>query len=291
MVQFRRLRNIVLSAILCAALAPANVGAASLRMVVQSHPSLGGRCIDLANHQILSGTRVQMWDCNNGPAQIFSYDEASQQLTIGKLCVESWGAGHSQDPVGLGSCDNGLKQRWRVVAAGEYYQIIGVDGLCLDISNVGNENGAPLQVAPCGDATRAARQLWALLEAPPDRQTGAGPGNPAPAPQAPTQAPPAAAQAPPAAAQAPPAAAQAVQAPPAAAQAPQPAVQAPPAAKGNGPDMPVNCQENLNWCSLQVWARNSFPHPGFTQRITFSNRMTLTCTSNGRGNPRTCSLK
>ena len=39
-VQSRHMRNVVLSAILCAALAPGNVGAATLRMVVQSHPSL-----------------------------------------------------------------------------------------------------------------------------------------------------------------------------------------------------------------------------------------------------------
>jgi TPR repeat protein len=169
------MRNVVLSAILCTALVPGNVGAATLRMVVQSHPSLGGKCIDVPNHQILPGMRVQMWDCNNGLAQIFSYDEASQQLTIGNLCVESWGQGHPQDLVGLGSCDNGNKQHWRVVAAGEYYQIIGVGGLCLDISSVDKENGAPLQVSPCLD-TRAARQLWALLEAPPDRETGAGGG-------------------------------------------------------------------------------------------------------------------
>jgi hypothetical protein len=172
------MRHVVLSAILCTALVPGNVGAAPLRMVVQSHPNLGGKCIDVPNHQILPGMRVQMWDCNNGLAQIFSYDETNQQLTIGNLCVESWGQGHPQGPVGLGSCDNGIKQHWRVVAAGEYYQIIGVDGLCLDISSVDKENGAPLQVSPCGDAagTGAARQLWALLEAPPDRETGAGRG-------------------------------------------------------------------------------------------------------------------
>ena len=159
-------------------LVPANVGAAPLRMEVQSHPSLGGKCIDLASHEILPGTQVQMWDCNNGPAQIFSYDQTSQQLMIGNLCVESWGPGRPRDPVGLSSCDNGIKQHWRVVATGDYYQIIGVGGLCLDISRVDNENGAPLQISQCGDAsgTRVARQLWALLEAPPDRQTGAGRG-------------------------------------------------------------------------------------------------------------------
>lgn len=168
------MRNVVLFAILCAALAPGNVGAATLRMVVQSHSSAGAKCIDVSNHQILPGMRLQMWDCNNGLAQIFSYDETTQQLTIGNLCVGSSGQGHPQDPVGLGACDNGIKQHWRMVSAGEYYQIVAVDGQCLDVSSLDKENGAPVQVSPCGDTsdTRASRQLWALFEAP-DRETGA----------------------------------------------------------------------------------------------------------------------
>jgi hypothetical protein len=184
-VQSRHTRNVVLSAILCAALAPGNVGAATLRMVVQSHPSLGGKCIDVANHQILPGMPVQMSDCNNGLAQSFSYDETSQQLTIGNLCVESWGQGHPQDSVRLGSCDNGVKQHWRVVAAGEYYKFIGVGGLCLDIRDGDKENGAPLQISPCGDAlgTPAAQQLWALIEAPP------APASPTGQPASPTGQP------------------------------------------------------------------------------------------------------
>jgi hypothetical protein len=47
------------------------------------------------------------------------------------------------------------------------------------------------------------------------------------------------------------------------------------AAQGIARAMPDNCKENLNQCSLKVWARNSFPHPGFTQSITFSNGETL----------------
>src|SRR3974390_1812503 len=106
-VQSGLMRNVVLFVILRAALASGNGGAATLRMVVQSHPSLGGKCIDVFNRQILPGMPVQMWDCNNGLTQTFSYDETSQQLMIGNLCVESRGQGHPQDPVGLGSCDNG----------------------------------------------------------------------------------------------------------------------------------------------------------------------------------------
>ena len=62
------------------------------------------------------------------------------------------------------------------------------------------------------------------------------------------------------------------------------------AALAAGLSMPDNCQQDLNKCSLNVWSRNSFPHPKVTQSVTFSNGATLTCTSNGAGLPRTCAL-
>jgi hypothetical protein len=127
-VQFHRIRNIVLLAILCAALTPAVASGASLRMVVQSHPDFGGKCADVPWARFVEGMRVQMWDCNSGAAQTFTYDDQSQELKAGSMCVTSWGQGHPQDPVGLSSCNAGAKQHWRVVANGNYYQFIG--GLC-----------------------------------------------------------------------------------------------------------------------------------------------------------------
>jgi hypothetical protein len=62
------------------------------------------------------------------------------------------------------------------------------------------------------------------------------------------------------------------------------------AAQGFGGAMPDNCNQNLDQCSQKIWAHNSFPHAGASQSITFSNGTTLTCTSNGRDHPRTCSL-
>ena len=94
-------------------------------MTVQSHPDLGAKCIDVPYAQFFRGMRLQMWVCNNvlvwgqpnaevtlgvarktgrseirvrlgetatqGPAaQVFSYDEKSQQMKIGNLCMDSW---------------------------------------------------------------------------------------------------------------------------------------------------------------------------------------------------------
>jgi hypothetical protein len=90
------------------------------------------RCQQLADdHQKQSCG--QMWNCNDTPAQIFVYDDQSQTLTIGAICVESWGRGDSQDAVGLGPSNGGAKQHWRAAASSIYYQIIGVNGPCLDV--------------------------------------------------------------------------------------------------------------------------------------------------------------
>jgi hypothetical protein len=72
-----RVWNLAPMAVPCAALAPAVAGAATYRMVIQIHPDVGGKCIDVPFAQFVIGMRVQM--CNNGKAQIFIYDEQSQE--------------------------------------------------------------------------------------------------------------------------------------------------------------------------------------------------------------------
>ena len=62
-------------------------------------------------------------------------------------------------------------------------------------------------------------------------------------------------------------------------------------AAAQGSAMPDNCKQNLDRCSQKIWSRNAFPHRGDRQTITFSNGMTLDCTSNGPNNPRSCALK
>jgi len=165
------------------------------RMTIQSHPDAGAKCIDVPYAQFFRGMRLQMWACNNvliwgqpntevtlgvarktgrseirvrlgetatqGPAaQVFSYDEKSQQMKIGNLCMESWGRGDPQDAVGLGACSSAPDQHWRLVASGAYHQIIGIRDLCLEPRNAAKENGAPLNIVDCG-ANRP-QQLWTL---------------------------------------------------------------------------------------------------------------------------------
>ena len=146
-----------------AALMPALAPAATLQMVVQSHPGAGGKCLDVADARFSPGMRLQTWDCNGTVAQTFSYDETNQQLTIGNLCVESWGRGDPQDTIGLGRCNGQPQQHWKMVASGDYYRILGAKDLCIDIKWADKANGTSLNLQTCQSRDN---QLWALVEAP-----------------------------------------------------------------------------------------------------------------------------
>ena len=70
------------------------------------------------------------------------------------------GRGDPQDPIGLEACGDKTNQRWRMVASGNYHQIIGINGLCLELRNGMKENGAALHIMNC-DAKKP-QQLWTL---------------------------------------------------------------------------------------------------------------------------------
>jgi hypothetical protein len=165
------------------------------RMTIQSHPDVGARCIDVPYAQFFRGMSLQMWTCNSvlvwgqpntevtlgiarktgrseirvrlgetatqgSVAQVFFYDEKTQEMKIGNLCMESWGQGDPQDPVVLGACKGAPNQHWRLVPSGAYQQIIGIKEMCLQPRNSAKENGAPLDIAECG--ANHPQQLWTL---------------------------------------------------------------------------------------------------------------------------------
>ena len=138
--------------------------APALRMVIQSHPNAGQKCLDIQDAQFIAGIRLQTFDCNNQSDQTFEYDQGMQRLVIGHLCVEAFGGGDAGDGVGLGACNGAPNQHWRVGAIGDYYQIVGVNNLCLEIRSGAIDNGAPLDIQNCQPGS--AGQLWALIQAP-----------------------------------------------------------------------------------------------------------------------------
>ena len=135
-----------------------------LRMVIQSHPNAGQKCLDIPGAQFIAGMRLQTFDCTNQSDETFEYDEGMQRLVVGHLCVESFGRGDAGDGVGLGACNGAPNQHWRMGAIGDYYQIVGVNNRCLEIRPGAIGNGAPLDIQNCQPGN--AGQLWALIQAP-----------------------------------------------------------------------------------------------------------------------------
>jgi Ricin-type beta-trefoil lectin domain len=236
---------------LIVAIAPARGEAATYQMNVKSAAEAGDKCVSVPNGPFVEGMRVLLWDCNNMLAQTLVYDDQTRQLKFGASCVEVLGQGRAQDAIGVGTCNGAETQRWRMIPDKDNYRVVGVNDLCLDISNGVPANGTPLDVATC--TPNKVVELWRLYEAsgPAAVQSQPAPTSSGAGPAAPNSA----------------------------------------AAQATGPTMPDNCQQNLNQCSLKIWGRNSFPHRGYQQSAKFSNGMTLTCTSNGPDTPRSCALK
>ena len=131
-------------------------------MVIQGHPNTGQKCIDVPFSQFVAGKTLQIYDCNNTNAQTFDYDQTSQRLSIGNLCVQI--PGNAGDAIGLAACNGAMTQRWGMVASGDYYQIVGIDNRCLEVKAGASGNGAQLDTPTCQQGN--ARQLWALIQAP-----------------------------------------------------------------------------------------------------------------------------
>jgi hypothetical protein len=90
--------------------------------------------------------------------------------------VQVQGQGVAQDAISVGTCNGGSNQRWIMAANNDLYQIVGMNGLCLDISNGVAASGTPLDLAKCAPSSIA--QRWVLFQAA-DAAAQSTPGQPA----------------------------------------------------------------------------------------------------------------
>jgi hypothetical protein len=124
-------------------------GKCLMRITIQNTPG-GGKCIDVPTSDFSAGRHLQMWDCNDTPAQAFTFDALDGRLSIADLCVEAdGGRGQPRDPIQLARCNGGPNQVWRTEPAGNFYKFVGINNLCFDIPNYSKDNNAPLQLWRC----------------------------------------------------------------------------------------------------------------------------------------------
>lgn len=125
-------------------------GKCSSKITIQSAPEGGGKCIDVPNADFAPGKHLQMWECNDTVAQIFSFDALNGRLLSGSLCVEAGGGrGQPNDPIQLAKCSDVPNQIWKTDPVGDFYKFVGMNSLCFDIDHYSKENGGVLQLWKC----------------------------------------------------------------------------------------------------------------------------------------------
>ncbi|MER7008333.1 S8 family serine peptidase [Dactylosporangium sp. NPDC000555] len=106
-----------------------------------------GKCVDVMNRLNANGTPIQLYDCNNTPAQYWSLQSDGTVRALGK-CMDVTAAGTANGTkVQLYDCNGTQAQRWRVTAS---RQLINAgSNKCLDVTDWNRANAVQLQVWDC----------------------------------------------------------------------------------------------------------------------------------------------
>ncbi|MFH8798656.1 endo-1,4-beta-xylanase [Streptomyces sp. NPDC017936] len=113
-----------------------------------------GRCLDVPSSSTTDGTQLQLWDCNNGTNQQWTYTDAGELRVYGNKCLDAAGTGNGTK-VQIYSCWGGDNQKWRLNSDGS---VVGVQsGLCLDAVGAGTANGTLIQLYSCSNGSN---QRW-----------------------------------------------------------------------------------------------------------------------------------
>ncbi|MFI0898949.1 ricin-type beta-trefoil lectin domain protein [Streptomyces sp. NPDC020983] len=117
-----------------------------------------GRCVDISNSTTANGTQAQLWDCNGGSNQRWTYTAGKQLMVYGSKCLDASGQGTANGTAAvIWDCNGQANQQWNINSNGT---ITGVQsGLCLDASGQGTANGTKIQLWSC---TGGANQQWSL---------------------------------------------------------------------------------------------------------------------------------
>ncbi|MCC9306019.1 ricin-type beta-trefoil lectin domain protein [Kitasatospora sp. RB6PN24] len=117
---------------------------------------LAGKCLDDNADTAAGGTIAQIWDCDGGAAQAWTYGNGT--VMINDKCLNvTGGATADGTSVELESCNGSSSQQWIPQADGSLKG--GQSGRCLDDPAFRTANGTELEVWDCNGG---ANQRWTL---------------------------------------------------------------------------------------------------------------------------------
>ncbi|WP_051816790.1 ricin-type beta-trefoil lectin domain protein [Kitasatospora sp. NRRL B-11411] len=115
------------------------------------------RCADLPDADDADWTQVQLYDCNNTPAQTWTLPGDHTVRAMGKCLDVRFDADANGTPVQLYTCNGTLAQQWTYDPDTSQLKS---HGKCLDAAGAETGNGTRLQLWDC--ATGAGQQQWKI---------------------------------------------------------------------------------------------------------------------------------
>ena len=112
-------------------------------------------CLDDTGNSSANGNKVQIWACNGGAAQNWTYAEDGTLRIHGK-CLDDTGYGtKAGTKLQLWSCTNHTNQMWTAVNAAELQNTLS--GLCLSAPSADIRNGARVELDDCQEGPARGR--------------------------------------------------------------------------------------------------------------------------------------
>jgi hypothetical protein len=115
------------------------------------------RCLDVPNAATTNGTQTDIWDCNGGANQSWTYTTGKQLMAYGNKCLDVAGQSTAAGAkVQIWDCTGAANQQWNINGNGT---VTGVQsGLCLDVTSGATANGAAVELWTCNGGSN---QQWA----------------------------------------------------------------------------------------------------------------------------------
>jgi hypothetical protein len=115
------------------------------------------RCIDVKDGRAGAGndgTPLQVWDCNSGSNQTWTFNDDGTVRSLGQCMDLAWGSIAENTPVQLVACNGNAAQQFRITQKNQLVNP-AAEGKC--VTSDGGDNGGRLFLRTC---TGAANQVW-----------------------------------------------------------------------------------------------------------------------------------
>ncbi|GCF08664.1 carbohydrate-binding protein [Dictyobacter arantiisoli] len=106
------------------------------------------RCLDVPGAATANGTLLNIWDCNGGANQQWTYQSNGELQVYGNKCLDIPAhATTAGTRVQIYDCNGGTNQQWNLNSNGS---VVGREsGLCLDVTGSGTANGTAVEIWTC----------------------------------------------------------------------------------------------------------------------------------------------